>query len=219
MPSHYPISYQWLPVFDKHRYRPLPVSVDFLQNIFDLVFLLVFVWYWNWSPLLIILYYVIETVVNSFFTSLKWWKSDAMLATPTVKAFSIASCCLVISILCYSQLFLIHDALGVTMALPSWAEIRLDEQQFMIGIVAILLQQGMEYYKYQLQVNIIKVEFITSVGTPMLRIFVQQFAVLYGIFMVIIFSFDDTQASSVTIVLMAGIFKLVFGQLQLVVKK
>ena len=125
MLSSYKVSYQWLPVFDKHRYRPLPVSVDFLQNVFDIIFLLVFIWYWNWGPLLVVLYYVIETVVMCLFTSLKWWNStvqlsrDRMVSTPTFKAITILSLCIVVGTFSYGQVSAVHDVLGLVMALPS----------------------------------------------------------------------------------------------------
>jgi len=219
------LSYQWLPIYDKYRYRPLPVSVDFFQNVLDIVFLLVFIWYWNWGPLLVFLYYVIETVVMCLFTSIKWWKSKAILSGDpvfsgsTFKFIAIVTLCSVVGLFCYGQLAAVHDVLGMVMALPSWEVILLDEQQFMIGALAIVLQQTMEYYKCHLQFKNAEVELVRFVLTPILRIFVQQFAVILGIFAVVIVSFIDLKAASIMVALILGLIKLLVGQLQLVVKK
>ncbi|MDB5256119.1 MAG: hypothetical protein JWM14_814 [Chitinophagaceae bacterium] len=221
----YKISYQWLPIVDKHRYRPLPVSVDFLQNVFDILFLLIFIWYWNWGPLLVVLYYVIETVVMCIFTSLKWWKSkaklseDQTLSTPTFKAIAILSLCLVIGVFSYGQITAVHNVLGMVMSLPSWDVILSDEKQFLLGVLAIVLQQTSEYYKYNLIARNTEVELVTAILTPVLRIFVQQFSVMLGICAVLIVSFVDLKSASVMIALMLGLIKIIFGQLQLVVKK
>ena len=218
----YKISYQWLPVFDKYRYRPLPISVDFLQNVFDVIFLLVFIWYWNWGPLLVVLYYVIETLVMCLFTSIKWWKSNAalsddmVLSTSTFKTIAILTLCTVVGIFSYGQISAIHDVLGMVMELPSWDVIVRDEQQFIIGIVAIVLQQTMEYYKYQLQFKNAEAELLTSIMTPVLRIFVQQFAVMLGIFAVLLVSLIDLKMAAIMIALILGLIKMVFGQLQLI---
>ena len=219
----YKISYQWLPVFDKYRYGPLPVSVDFLQNVFDIVFLLVFIWYWNWDPLLVVLYYVIETLIMCLFTSIKWGKSNAklsvdmVLSAVTLKTIAILTLCTVVGIFSYGQISAVHDMLGMRMALPSWEVMMRDEKQFMIGVVAIVLQQAMEYYKYQLQFKNAEAELLTSVLTPVLRIFVQQFAVMLALFALLLVSFIDLRIASIMIALLIGLIKIVFGQLQLIV--
>lgn len=221
----YKISYQWLPVFDKYRYRPLPVSVDFLQNVFDIIFLLVFIWYWNWGPLFIVLYYVIETLVMCLFTSLKWWNSnvqfpnDRMVSTSIFKAIAILTWCIVVVTFSYGQVSAVYDVLDMVMTLPSWKVIIEDQQQFMIGVFAIVFQQTMEYYKYHLQSKNIATEWVTTIMTPMLRIFVQQFAVMLSILTVLVVSFIDLKVASVMIALMLGIIKLLIGQFQLVIKK
>ena len=218
------VSYQWLPVFDKYRYRPLPVSADFLQNVVDIIFLLIFIWYWNWGPLLVILYYIIETVVMCLFTALKWWNSRAQLSedirvsTRTFKVSVILTLCLVVGAFSYGQVAALHDVLGLVMAWPSWEVVVADKQQFTIGIVAIVLQQTMEYYKYRMQSKNGEVEWIAYDMTPVLRIFVQQFAVLLGILTLLLVSFIDLKVASVMIALLLGGIKLVMGQFQLVVK-
>jgi len=220
----YKVSYQWLPLVDKYRYRPLPVSVDFLQNVFDLVFLLIFIWYWNWGPLLVVLYYVIETVVMCFFTSLKWWKNkallseDPMLSTRTFKGIAILILCLVIGTFSYGQITAVHDVLGMVMTLPPWEFILADDKQFLLGVLAIVIQQSVEYYKYNLVAKNTAVDLVTVILTPILRIFVQQFSVMLGILAVLIVSFVDLKAASIMIALMLGLIKIVFGQLHLVIK-
>jgi hypothetical protein len=219
------VSYQWLPIVDKHRYRPLPVSVDFLQNVFDIVFLLIFIWYWNWGPLLVVLYYVVETVVMCLFTSLKWWKSKILLSddnrfsTPTFKAIGILTLCAVIGAFSYGQISAVHDVLGRVMTLPPWDVILSDEKQFLLGVLAIVLQQTTEYYKYNLLAKNTDVELAIAILTPLLRIFVQQFSVMLGIFAVLMVSFVDLKAASIMIALMLGLIKIIFGQVQLVIKK
>lgn len=221
----YKVSYQWIPIVDKHRYRPLPVSVDFLQNVFDLFFLLIFVWYWNWGPLLVVLYYVIETLVMCFFTSLKWWKNksllseDRMLSKPTFKTIAISSLCVVICAFSYGQMTAVHDVLGLVMALPPWDVILADEQQFLLGILAIVLQQSAEYYKYNMQSKNTTADLVAVILTPLFRIFVQQFSVMLGIFAVLIVSFIDLKVASIMVALMLGLIKIIFGQFYLVVKK
>ena len=89
----------------------------------------------------------------------------------------------------------------------------------MIGVFAIVLQQTMEYYKYHLNAKHGAPELITNIMTPILRIFVQQFAVMLGILTVLVVSFIDLKVASVMIALLLGLIKIVTGQFQLVVKK
>lgn len=218
------ISYQWLPIYDKYRYRPLPVSVDFLQNAFDIVFLLFFIWYWNWGPLLVVLYYIIETLVTCLFTAIKWWKSkaafsdDRMVSTPTFKFIAIVTLCAVVGAFSYGQISAVHDALGLVIALPSWEVIVSDEKQVMLGVLAIVLLQTTEYYKYTLQSKHMRIELVTAIMTPLLRVFVQQLAVMLGILSLIIVSSIDLKWASVMIALLLGFTKLIAGQFQLTVK-
>ncbi|MDF2454990.1 MAG: hypothetical protein K0R51_983 [Cytophagaceae bacterium] len=201
------ISYQWLPIYDKYRYRPLPVSVDFLQNAFDIVFLLFFIWYWNWGPLLVVLYYVIETLVTCLFTAIKWWRSkavlsdDRMVSIPTFKFIAILTLCAVIGVFSYGQILAVHDALGLVMSVPSWEILVSDKSQFMLGVLAIVLLQTTEYYKHILQSKHIRVELVTAILTPVLTV-----------------SFIDLKWASVMIALLLGFAKLIAGQLQLTVK-
>ncbi|MBC7488206.1 MAG: hypothetical protein H7282_15805 [Cytophagaceae bacterium] len=202
----------------------MPVSVDFLQNVFDLVFLLIFVWYWDWGPLLVVLYYVIETLVMFFFTSLRWWKTkallseDRMIPTPTFKAIVILTLCVIISAFSYGQITALDDVLGMVMFLPPWEVILADDKQFLLGILAIVFLQSAEYYKYNLLSKNKAFDLVTVILTPVLRIFVQQFSVMLGIFAVFIVSFVDLKASSIMIALILGLIKIVFGQLHLLEK-
>jgi hypothetical protein len=221
----YKVSYQWLPLIDKHRYRPLPVSVDVLQNAFDLIFLLVFIFYWNWGPILILLYYLIETLVMSLFTCLKWWKSkielfsDRLRSNSIIKSMAILILCTVIGVFSYAQISVAHNVLGMSMVFPTWNIIWLDEKQFMIGIAAIVLQQAMDYYKYQLQPKNTTSEWLTAMITPVSQIFFQQFAVMLGIVVMFTFAFVDLKVTSVMLALLIGGMKLVFGQLHIIILK
>ncbi len=218
------ISYQWLPIYDKNRYRPLPVSVDFLQNTFDIVFLLFFIWHWNWGPLLVVLYYIIETLVTCLFTVIKWWKSkaklsdDLIVSTRVFKFIASITLYAVVGVFSYGQISAVHDALGLVIALPSWEVLLADEKQFMLGLLAIVLLQTVEYYKYVLQAKHVRVELITVILTPILRVFVQQVAVMIGILALVVVSFIDLKCASVMIALLLGFTKLIAGQWQLTVK-
>ncbi len=219
------VFYQWLPIVDKHRYRPLPVSVDFLQNVFDLVFLLFFIWYWNWGPVLVVLYYVIETLVMCVFTSLKWWKSKAKLtqeqtvSTSRFRVITILSWCFVVCIFSYGQISTVHYALRTHMSLPTWNIIWSDDKQFLLGVLAIVLQQTAEYYKYNMLSKNTAAELLRTIFTPVLRIVVQQFAIMLGVFVLLVVNFDDLKSLSIMMALMFGLIKIIFGQLQLAVKK
>ncbi|HSZ72810.1 MAG TPA: DUF6498-containing protein [Cytophagaceae bacterium] len=220
------ISFLWLPIFDKQRYGPLGMSVEFLQNVFDVIFLLAFVCFWGWGPLLVILYYVLETVVMSVFIVFKLWKSKTQLYPSFVGSRWILhligsmTLVLIVSFLSWREALTAHQLLSQFMMLPSPYDVLLGDTNFSLGIVAIVIQQVMEYRK-QKQHFFANEEFkfAITIFTPVVRLFIQQFSIIMGIVLLLLISSYDVKLITIALALILGLIKMVFGQLYVIPKE
>ena len=225
MNSSFSVSFQWLPVFDKYRYKPLGIHPEFLQNVFDVLFLLVFIWYWNWGPLLVILYYVMETIVMWFFTALKIGQSKAPIKSSqnispdAGKWIIIVTLSVVVGVFSFIQITIAHHVLSDIITLPSLQQVFFQDKEFLLGVMAIVLQQTVEYFKYKRLYKREEDELTVHILTPMIRIFIQQFSVIIGVIAVLVVSFFDVRIATVMIALILGMIKMVFGQLYFVPKE
>src|SRR5690606_27510814 len=133
----YKVSWNWIPIVDNNRYKPLPVSVVFLQNAFDVVFLFAFIQFWNWGPLLVVLYYIIETLVMTFFATLKWSKKSSAYSDSTLihnslfKWIFIVVIHATVGVFSYAQIDTIHEVLGLIISIPPWEVLLKDDKQFL----------------------------------------------------------------------------------------
>ncbi|MDB5273419.1 MAG: hypothetical protein JWO58_1786 [Chitinophagaceae bacterium] len=219
------IGFLWLPVFDKYRYRPFGIQIEFLQNVFELVFLLVFIWFWSWGPLLVILYYMVEALVMSAFTSFKLWKNDTVsfpfstISSHTFKIACIAIGSSVVVFFSYGITEASYQVLGTFMKLPSLLDILKDDQNFLFGVFAIIAQQTMEYIKQKRMVINGDYEWTVTILTPVFRVFIQQFATVIGILSVLFFPIVDVRIATIMIALILGAIKIGAGQLYIIPKE
>ncbi len=168
----YTLCFKWIPIYDKQHYPLKGIHPVFFQNILELLFLVGFVWYLKWSPLLVLCYVVVEVGVVWFFSVLKSRMSLGWLQHQQVWLFIATG--LLVGFLSSACLFLgweIDSSLVSTVFLIQFIW---NDNEFLLCLLAIFLQQVLEFYKHKKMLLHFPADRIHTFLNPVLRLLVQQ---------------------------------------------
>jgi len=166
------ISLAWIPISDKQHYPLMGIHPLFFQNVLELFFLVGFVWDLHWSPLLVVFYCIAEVFVLAIFNAYKT-KNSWTFSKHNKQGMVIASVVLCL-LLSASQLFVLLKSDPQGMTLPAVSTLIWNDNEFLLCLLAIVLQQTMEYYKYSKTELFFSADLFQSFVVPSLKLWVQQ---------------------------------------------
>ena len=178
------VNLKWIPVIDKHRYPLKGVYHVFIQNIFELLFLVGFVWYFKWPPLFVLCCCMVEACALCFFSTLKIKSSTGLFYKIKDKLGWISGITCVA--LCIGQA-LVFFSINPQENIVRVVELFWNDNEFLFCVVAVAIQPYLEYVKYKKTVQLFPsdIECICKScieATCTANCFASAFAVIDGLF-------------------------------------
>ena len=136
----------WIPVRDKQHYPLMGIHPVFFQNTMELFFLVGFVAYLHWSSVLVVLYCIAESLVITLFNAYKAQKS--FVFSQRKKQSLIIFSLVLGSIFIAFQFLVLGHLYPQRITLQAISSLIWNDNEFLLCLLAIVLQQAIEYYKH-----------------------------------------------------------------------
>ena len=183
----------------------------FIQNIFELLFLVGFVWYFKWPPLFVLCCCMVEACALCFFSTLKIKSSTGLFDKIKDKLGWISGITCVILCLLQAVVFFIvnpqENILGVL-------ELFWNDNEFLFCVVAVAIQPYLEYVKYKKTVQLFPSDIEEAFVNPALKLLVQQFVLLVLLLLLMGFSGVPLLVQALLLSVVWTITKTLLGQTQ-----
>lgn len=211
----YTLCIQWLPVFS--RYYPLKgISPVFFQNVLELLFLVGFVWYLNWSPLLVWCYCVVEVFFLWLFSVLKSKTSMGWLEYRQVSLFMVTGG--LIGLLSGVSSFLLWKINASLFSVHFFIQFIWNDHEFLLCLLAILLQQVLAFYKHKKMLLHRPFDRMDTFVNPVFRILIQQLLLIIAVVFFWLVPPVDVLCQAVVMTCVWTISKTIVSQMHVVVE-
>jgi hypothetical protein len=204
------LALRWMPVYDKLHYPLKGISLVFFQNLLEMIFLVGFVWYLNWSPLLVFVCCVVESFAVWFCSVWKSKTSFGVLQHRQVSLFVVTG--LVLLILVSSATFLLWKLTPYYFSQAAFMSLIWNDQEFLFCLLAIILQQVLEFFKYKKISLYLPADRLDTFINPVAKLLMQQVVLCLLIIMLLFLPHTTSFVQAMSMALLWMGSKVVLGQ-------
>lgn len=212
--SGFQVNLHWIPIRDSKRYPLKGIHPIFLQNIVELLLLVGFVWYLNWTSLPVVFCCMMEAIGLWGFSVIKGKSSLGFFEGQKNKiVWLTAMLCIA---LCALQ--------GVVMfqnqsdKILAEAKVLLSNKEFLFCLLAIVMQNVIDFVKYNRMKTLFLLDLEYVFVTPVFKLILMQLFLLITLVVLVFIPSVPPLIQALSLTLVWSVSKLVLGQVQVIFK-